>query len=207
MGDPKKPKKKYSTPPHPWNKERIEEERGLVKEYGMRNKKELWKIESKLKNFKDITKSLVSLDTEQSMKERKQLMDRLQSLGLIKKESDTGEILGLGLKDFLERRLQTIVLRKGLAKSIKQARQFVVHGHIFVDNKKITKPNHLVTVKEEGLIQFSPSSSLQDELHPERVEKKKEVRVKKVKKEEEPAEEIVPEEELEETIEKVEGNE
>ncbi len=207
MGDPKKPKKKYSTPTHPWNKERIEEERGLVKEYGMRNKKELWKIESKLKNFKDITKSLVSLDTEQSMKERKQLMDRLQSLGLIKKESDTGEILGLGLKDFLERRLQTIVLRKGLAKSIKQARQFVVHGHIFVDNKKITKPNHLVTVKEEGLIQFSPSSSLQDELHPERVEKKKGVRVKKVKKEEEPAEEIVPEEELEETIEKVEGNE
>ena len=207
MGDPKKPKKKYSTPSHPWQKERIDEEKEFSKEYGMKNKKEIWKIESKLKNFKKQTKKLVSLDTDQAMEEKKHLLNRIQSLGLIKKEAGFGEILGLTLKDLLERRLQTIVFKKGLARSIKQARQFVVHGHIFVDNKKITKPNYLVTVKEEGLIKFSPSSALTDELHPERVEKKKEIKIKKIKKEEKETEEIVSEKELEKTIEKVEGNE
>jgi small subunit ribosomal protein S4 len=207
MGDPKKPKKKYSTPTHPWQKERIDEEKGLIKEYGMKNKRELWKLESKLTNFKDQTKKLASLTTEQSVKEKKQLMDKLQSLGLIKKEADSGEILGLGLKDLLERRLQTIIFKKGLAKSIKQARQFVVHGHVFVDDKKITKPNYLVSVREESLIKFSPSSALADELHPERIEKKKGIKKKIKKEEKKEAEEIVSEEELEKTIEEVEGNE
>ncbi len=207
MGDPKKPKKKYSTPTHPWQKERIDEEKELVKEYGMKNKKELWKLESKLTKFKDQTKKLVSLTNEQALKEKKQLMDKLQSLGLIKKEAGSGEILGSGLKDILERRLQTMVFKKGLAKSIKQSRQFVVHGHIFVDNKKITKPNYLVSVKEEGLIKFSPGSALTDELHPERTEKKKETRKKVKKEEKKETEEVVSEEELEKTIEKVEGNE
>ena len=207
MGDPKKPKKKYSMPTHPWQKERIDEERGLIREYGMKNKRELWKLESKLTNFKDQTKKLASLTSEQSLKEKKQLMDKLQSLGLIKKEADSGEILGLGLKDLLERRLQTLVFKKGLARSIKQARQFVIHGHIFVDAKKITKPNYLVTVKEESLISFSPNSALADELHPERTEKKKEIKKKFKKEEKEEAEEVVSEEELEKTIEEVEGNE
>jgi small subunit ribosomal protein S4 len=206
MGDPKKPKKKYSTPTHPWSKDRIEEEKLLLKEYGMKNKKELWKLESKLKNYKAITKKLVSLDTEQSIKERQQLMSKLQSLGLIKKEADTGEILGLGLKDLMERRLQTLVFRKGLSRSISQARQFVVHGHIFVEDKKITKPNHIITLKEEGLIRFCPDSSLNDELHPERVETKKEIKLRKEKKkEEDESEEIVPEEEIKKTDEEVEG--
>lgn len=206
MGDPKKPKKKYSTPSHPWQKERIDEERILIKEYGMKNKKELWKIESKLAKSKDQTKKLVSLTTEQAQKEKQQLLNKLQSLGLISNEADTGQILGLSLKDLLERRLQTIVYKKSLARSITQARQFVVHGHIFVDGRKITKPNHLVTVKEQGLITFSPSSSLSDEMHPERIEKKVEKKEKKTAKKEEVAEEIIPEEELKKTTKVVEGN-
>jgi len=206
MGDPKKPRKKYSTPTHPWQKERIEEEKILLKDYGMKNKKEIWKLESKLENFKVQTKRLISLSGEQAIKEKAQIINKLQSLGLIGKEADTGEILGLGLKDLMERRLQTIVFKKNLAKSIKQARQFVVHGHIFVNGKKITKPNYIVSLKEEGLITFSPASSLKDELHPERIEKKKEVKTKKEKKKEEEPEEIISEEDLEKTIEVVEGN-
>ncbi len=206
MGDPKKPKKKYSTPIHPWQKDRIDEERELLKEYGMKNKKEIWKIESKLKNFKKQAKKLVSLDSGQSQKEKKQMFEKLQSIGLIKNESDTGEILGLSLKNLLDRRLQTIVYKKGLARSIKQSRQFISHGHIFVDDKKITKPNYIVTIKEESLIKFSPTSNLHDELHPERLEKKKEAKAKKVKKEEEPTEEVLSQDEIKETLEKVEGN-
>ena len=41
MGSPKKQRKKYSKPSHPWQKARIEEEKALKKEYSFKNKKEL----------------------------------------------------------------------------------------------------------------------------------------------------------------------
>ena len=41
MGNPKRHRKKYSTPAHPWQRARIEEERELSKEYGFKNKKEM----------------------------------------------------------------------------------------------------------------------------------------------------------------------
>jgi len=198
MGDPKKPKKKYSTPTHPWEKTRIEEEKILVKEYGIKNKKELWKLESKLKNFKDQIKKLVSLTDEQAEKEKVQLMKKLHSLGLIKENAQPGDVLGLSLRDIMERRLQTIVFKKGLARSIKQSRQFIVHGHIFVGDKKVTVPNYLVKVTDESSLSFDPKSSLSDKMHPERIELKKAEKVKKVKGKKKEEEEIISEEELKE---------
>ena len=52
MGDPKKQRKKYTTPRHPWQRDRLDEERQLLKDYGLKNKKELWKFESLLRKFK-----------------------------------------------------------------------------------------------------------------------------------------------------------
>jgi len=77
------------------------------------------------------------------------------------------------LKDILERRLQSIVFRKGLARSMKQSRQFIVHGHVMVDGKKLTSPGYLVPKAVEGSISFVPRSSLTDEMHPERVQVEK----------------------------------
>lgn len=173
MGDPKKQRKKYATPKHPWQKDRIEKEKQMLKEYGLKNKREIWKTVSLLRNFSDQVKKSIATKTQHGEKEKTQLLQKLQSLGLIKKTAQLDAILSLTYKDIMERRLQTIVHRKALAKSIKQARQFIIHGHIKVKDKKITIPSYLVRKDEEDLITFVPKSALSNPEHPERVIKKK----------------------------------
>lgn len=172
MGDPRKHRRKYSKPSHPWQKERIEEERGMMKEYGLKNKKELWKMESKLKKFARQAKRLIAEKGEQAEKEKMQLLSKLASLGLVPESSDLTAALGITLKDIMNRRLQTLVYKKNLAKSIKQARQFISHNHITVKGRKITSPSYLVTTGEEETISFSPFSEMSSKKHPERVGKK-----------------------------------
>ena len=168
MGDPKKARKKYSTPPHPWNKDRIGLEKTLTKEYGFKNKKEIWKISSLLKNFAKQAKTSIVVSTKQAELEKKNLIDKLIRLGLIKQGGQIDDILSLTIKDFCERRLQTLSVRKNLARSLKQARQFIAHGHISIGNKKVTSPNYLVTIEEEAQLCYTSSPALTNNEHPER---------------------------------------
>ena len=173
MGDPRRRRKKFTKPRHPWQKERIEEETTLMNEYGFKNKKELWKMESVLRNFSNQAKKLIALKTSQAEKEKKQLLHKLQSLGLIEKTSQLEDILEISLKNLLDRRLQTLLFKKGFAKSINQARHFIVHGHVNVANNMITIPSYLVSKKEEETVVFNPGSRLSDVKHPERVKEEK----------------------------------
>lgn len=201
MGDPRKIRSKYQGPRHPWNKERIEHERELSRTYGLTNKKELWKAESKLKTFKDNAKQLIARTDAQSEKELKQLYKKLQSLKLAGQDVSADEVLGLQTAQLLERRLQTLVFKKELARSIKQARQFITHGHIFVDGKKMTVPGYLVLGNEESRIEFNNNSSLFSADHPERAIQKVAVPGKKEegKTAKEKAEETLPVTATEET--------
>ncbi len=139
-----------------------------MREYGFRNKKEIWRMKSMLMNFVNQTRRLIADTSKQGEKEKKQLLDKLSSLGLIKKTSKFEDVLGLTPKDIMERRLQTLVFKKGLAKSVKQARQFIVHGHINIGEKKVTAPSCLVLSEEEPKISFSSLSQLSSSDHPER---------------------------------------
>lgn len=169
MGDPKKSKKKYFTPMHPWIRSTIDSEKIIKKEYGLRNKKEILIASSFLKKYKDIAKKLIATKTKQADVEKKQVLAALEGLGLLPPNSDLDNILSLELKDILERRLQSIVFRKGFARSIKQARQFIIHRHIVLGDKEIPTPSYLVSLKEEGSVAFKSKSSLASEDHPERV--------------------------------------
>lgn len=187
MGDPKRQRRKYSRPSQPWQKTRIEEERALLKEYGLKNKKEIWKAQSILRNFAKQAKRLIAEKTEQSKKEEIQLLNRLKALGILPQTAVLEDVLGLTVRDILKRRLQSIIFKKGLAKTIKQARQFITHQHIIVNDKKITTPGHLLLKKHETKIGFAPGSSLFSEEHPERIKneptpKKKQIKPKKPKK-------------------------
>lgn len=162
MGDPRKMRKKFSTPSHPWQKERIEEEKGIIKQYGLRRKYEIWKMDSMLKKFLNRAKTIIGERTEQSEIEKKQLLDRLNLLGLLKKESRVEEVLNLTLNDIMERRLQTLVYRKQIAKTMRQARQFITHEHIAVGARKITTPSYLVSVNEEPQIRLVDSINIQN---------------------------------------------
>ncbi len=196
MGDPKKHRKKFTGPSHPWQKERIDDEKVLAKEFGTRNKKEIWKMSSFLDKYQYHAKRLVKETSKQAEKEKEQILKKLVSLNLLKPDSELGDVLNLTVRDILERRLQTQLVRKGLARSVKQARQFITHGHVTVGNKSITIPSYLVSAEEENKIIFNELSSLADPEHPERFvkqtpedveeEAKSKDKAKAKKKEEEP---------------------
>ena len=168
MGDPRKTRKKYQTPAHPWQKDRLDSETEINKKYALGNKKEIWKMVSKLKNFKEQAKKLESLATEQAKKEKEFLVKKLKSLALIKPEDNIEAVLTLTVDNILDRRLQTIVLKVGLARSMKQARQFITHGHITISGKVITSPSYLVLESEEAKIGFKSTSGLSNPDNPER---------------------------------------
>jgi small subunit ribosomal protein S4 len=170
MGYPGKAKKIYNTPHHPWQKARIEEETALVKKYGLRNKKSVWKFASMLRKFRGQARTLLGvLGTGQVIegshyeREAGEIQAKLQRLGVLKSESKLEDILALKIEDLLERQLQTIVLRKGFATSMKQARQFIVHGHIAVNGRKITIPSYMVLKAEEELLSYYVGSSITKE--------------------------------------------
>ena len=173
MGDPKKARKKYRTPSHPWRKERLDEESALAIEYGLKNKKEIWNMNTMHSNFAHQSKKLVTIMTKQAEQEKLQLIKRLKKLGLLKENQDFDDILNITIKDVMERRLQTLVHRKGLAKTMKQARQFITHSHIIIGDKKIESPAYLVSVEEEKNIGFVSQSALSSAEHPERIIKEK----------------------------------
>src|ERR1700738_5550173 len=56
---------------------------------------------------------------------------------------------GENLIIMLERRLDNVVWRAGLASSRAQARQLVLHGHVRINGKKVNIPSYLVVVGEE----------------------------------------------------------
>ncbi|MBI5397897.1 30S ribosomal protein S4 [Candidatus Woesearchaeota archaeon] len=169
MGDPRKIRKKYQTPGHPWQRARIEEERTLMKEYGFKNKREIWKMNSFLRYAKAQAKTLVTRIDVQGERERNLLLSRLQRLGLLKTENSLDAILSITLRDVLERRLQTQVYRKMLASSVDQARQLITHQHIMIAGKTVDSPSYMVPVVEEASIVYHPYSSFANAEHPERV--------------------------------------
>lgn len=179
MGDIKKVRRKYTGPSHPWQRDRIDREKLILKEYGFKNHTEIWKMISKLKNFKTQVKELATKSPTQRVLEEKQLLDKLVRLGLLNKDSTKEKVLDLTNEDIFNRRLQTIVFKKGLARTTKQARQLIVHGHIFVNGKKLNAPSYLVLREEENSIIYSPDSQLNQDMHPERqrIVTKKEVKV------------------------------
>ncbi len=168
MGDPGKIKKKYASPLHPWVRTRIEEERVIRKEYGLKTKTEIWKADSLLRSMKHQAKQLIAREDAQSLVEEKLLKDRLVNLGLIAADNKLVDVLSLNIRHVLDRRLQTVLVRKGLARSHRQARQMIVHRHVRVGDQVMDAPNYLVKKSEENVLAFVVRSPFSDSGHPER---------------------------------------
>lgn len=165
--------KGYETPNHPWQGERIAEESGLMGRYGLKNKEELWRAQSELRSFRREARRLLGEaqgDAEEAERAGEPFLSRLRRLGILNENDSIDDVLSLEITDVLERRLQTIVYRNGLANTPKQARQFVSHGHIVVGDSRVTAPSRKIATVEEDRVDFDQSSSLADELHPERAE-------------------------------------
>jgi small subunit ribosomal protein S4 len=139
-------KKRYSRPKKAFEKARIEEENLILKKYAMKNKKEIWKAIAKVDYFRRRAKALAKLSNE----EQEVLFSKLRALGL--KTNSIADVLALKLEDILERRLPTIVFKKGLAKTTKEARQMVSHKKVMIHSRVIDVPSYLVSLEEENSI-------------------------------------------------------
>ncbi len=171
MGDIRRARKQYQTPSHPWEAARMAEEKPLFKDYGLGNKKELWKRGSMAKAIALQAKKLIAKrDDKQAIKEKELLMQRLIRYNLIRPGDPIESALALSSKDILERRLQTMVVRKNFARSMKQARQLITHKHMMINSKVITSPSYIVSAVEESQIGYSGNSPFVAEDHPERPE-------------------------------------
>ncbi|MBI5332077.1 MAG: 30S ribosomal protein S4 [Candidatus Aenigmarchaeota archaeon] len=149
MGQPKKARKQFKRPKKPYDKDRFVKEKKIIKDFGLRRKRELWKAEGLLRNFRRRSRELLAKPDE---KKQKELFDRLNKLGFKTEKLD--DVLSMKIEDFLARRLQTIVYKKGLAKTLKEARQFITHRHVLINNKKIWYPSFIVMPEEENNIQL-----------------------------------------------------
>ena len=172
MGDPKFSRAKFERPSHPWEAERIKAENELLKKYGLKNKKELWRSQYVLRRFRQRARELqarVRTGDKQAEKEREQLLRRLGRLGLLPLEGTTlDDVLALDVEAILSRRLQTLTFLKGLAFTPRQARQFIVHGHVSIAGRRVTIPGILVSRTEENGITYDERSVISSDLHPVR---------------------------------------
>ncbi|WP_297217244.1 30S ribosomal protein S4 [Thermoplasma sp.] len=169
MGDPKFHHKKYSTPRHPWEKERIDEENKIVVKYGLKNKKEIWRSEALLSSIRSQARYLrarLRTNDVNAQKQLERMIKRLSRYKLLSENANLDDVLSLTVENILDRRLQTIVFRKNLAISVRQARQLITHGHISVAGRRVTVPGMLVEAKDEDAITFEENSPLANELHP-----------------------------------------
>lgn len=144
-------KNTYLTPKKRWDKARIEEEKQLMKEYGLKNKREIYKVYAIIKKIRKIAKKLVIASEE----EKREFIKKLSRYGFVNENATLDDVLALDKRKILDRRLQTIVFKKGLANTIKQARQFIVHGHISINGKTVNVPSYLVKLDEENLISLN----------------------------------------------------
>ncbi|MBT8171396.1 30S ribosomal protein S4 [Candidatus Bathyarchaeota archaeon] len=166
MGDPKRQRKKFDTPRFPWQIDTLENELKTLGQYGLRNKREIWRHKTLLSKYRGIGRSLLGMSVEKRNLQEKQLLNRLQRLGILPEGSALDAVLDMTLEDILNRRLQTIVFNRGLSQSIQQARQLIAHGHIAIEGRKISSPSYLVLKSEEEKMTYSSKSPLINPEHP-----------------------------------------
>ncbi len=142
----KRKHKNYSRPKRPFDKARIDEEGVIKKEYGLKNKKEIWKADAKVRVMRQKAKRLIKATPEEQQK----LFIQLKKIGL--EVNSIADVLGLDKTDYLNRRLQTVIAVKGLTPTVKTARQMIVHKKILVNGAAVSIPSYIVPVELESKI-------------------------------------------------------
>jgi small subunit ribosomal protein S4 len=156
-------------PPHPWKADRIEEEHAIRASHGLKNMKEIWKAKSQLRRHRRQAMRLIgNVDTTEGhgKREMEDLLHSLHQKGLVTAESSLDDILSLGVEEILNRRLQAQVYYKGLASTIKQARQLITHGQIVIGEQKVTIPSYPRLSRRRGIHRLPPLQRTQQPTAP-----------------------------------------
>jgi len=155
MGDPKKQRKKYETPRHPWRRAQIQDELKLIGDYGLRNKRELWRYRTEISRIRGMVRSLLAKTEETRLKTEKDILLSLKRLGVLSEEATLDDVLDLDVTNLLDRRLQTLVAKSGMAKSMHHSRQLISHGHVSVGGRLVTVPGYMVRRNQQPEIKLA----------------------------------------------------
>ncbi len=139
MGDPRKKRKLYEKPKKLWDKKRIQEEKSLREEFGLKNARELWRMQTILRKIRREARRLLSRKGKNVDERAEKLLKRVKKFLISKQDAGLDDVLALTTRDILARRLESIVLKKGFARTAKQARQFIVHGHIAINARNASE--------------------------------------------------------------------
>ena len=165
MGDIKRKQKLFSRPKKLYDRARMDEENVLVKRYGLKNKREIWKAKTAVSKLRRRAKGLIGKDIE----EQRSFFDKLTKQGFV--VQDISDVLALTEENLFERRLQTVLFKKGIANTVKQARQLIVHKNVLVDGNVVNVPSFIVTRELEGKIALKERKvAVQTEEDEEKVE-------------------------------------
>lgn len=149
MGDPRRLRNKSERPKKLWDADRLSEEKGLKTEFGLKNMRELWMATAELKKYRREARRLLSVAEAERRNDATKILAKLAKFGMLREGATIDEVLSLEVRAVLERRLQTVVLRKGLARSMPQSRQLITHGYIMVNGSTVTRPGYLVKLSED----------------------------------------------------------
>merc|ERR1712039_900734 len=144
-----------------YDKARLDQELKLVGEFGLRNKREVWRVKLAVAKVRKVARTLLTLDEKDPKRlfEGNALLRRLVRVGVLQEDQmKLDHVLGLKIEDFLERRLQTQVFKLGLAKSIHHARVLIRHRHIRVRKQVVNVPSFIVRLDSQKHIDFSLKS-------------------------------------------------
>ncbi|KAJ1994674.1 ribosomal 40S subunit protein S9B [Dimargaris cristalligena] len=158
---PRNCSKTYKVPRRPFEKERLDQELKLVGEYGLRCKREIWRVAYTLSNIRRAARELLTLEAKDPRRlfEGNALIRRLIRIGVLdESKAKLDYVLGLKIEDFLERRLQTQVFKLGLAKSIHHARVLIRQRHIRVGKQMVNVPSFIVRLDSQKHIDFAITS-------------------------------------------------